>query len=171
VRLCDLRGAAISTSRIRRSLIGLLVLVTGCATTPVARTDVTGGVAWRVLAFQRVPTIVHDRPGERYTFTLRLQELNGARITFTRVTQTVSAAHVQPMTRVQDGEWPLPPNGALELPFRLVWSCPVVPEGCSTASGLPHWHIILTGTTHDGQPVQLTLEVDAPTGDAVVASQ
>jgi hypothetical protein len=142
----------------------------GCATTPGSRTDITGSVAWRVTAFQRVPTTVHDRPGERYSFTLLLHEQTGARITFTRVTQTVSAAHIQPMTRVQDGEWPLPPKGQLLLPFRLVWSCPAMPDACSAAAGPPHWHILLTGTDERGALVQLGLEVDVPATGAVVAS-
>jgi hypothetical protein len=154
----------------RDSLIGLLVIAMGCATTPGARTDLTASVAWRVTAFQRVPTTVHDRPGERYTFTLLLHEQRGARITWTRVTQTVSAAHVQPMTRVQDGEWVLPPKGHLRLPFQLVWSCPAGPGACSAAAGPPHWHILLTGTDEHGAPVQLDLEVDAPAPGAVVAS-
>jgi hypothetical protein len=126
-------------------------------------------VAWRVTAFQRVPTTAHDRPGERYTFTLLLHEQVGAGITFTRVTQTVSAAHVQPMTLVQDGKWRLPPKGELRLPFRLVWSCPAVPGACSAVAGPPHWHIRLTGTDDHGDLVQLSLEVEAPAAEAVVA--
>jgi hypothetical protein len=141
----------------------------GCATTPGARADVTGAVTWRVTAFQRVPVIVHDRPGERYTFTLLLSEQAGMGITFTRVTQTVSADQVQPMTQAQDGEWPLPPKGQLLLPFHLVWSCPAMPEVCSAAVGSPHWHILLTGTTDHGAPVHLGLEVDAPTGNVVAS--
>src|SRR5919108_5380960 len=107
----------------------------GCASAPVSRSDSVGSVAWRATAFQRVPTTVHDRPGERYTFTLLLREQTGMGITLTRVTQTVSAAQVQPMTVIQDGQWRLPPKGELQLPFRLVWSCPALSEACSTASG------------------------------------
>lgn len=92
----------------------------GCATAPVSRTDLTGSVAWRVTAFQQMPTTVHDRPGERYIFILLLHEQTGAGITFTRVTQTVSAARVQPMTLVQDGEWRLPPKGHLRRLCQLV---------------------------------------------------
>jgi hypothetical protein len=143
----------------------------GCAGAPLSRSAIAGSVAWRVTAFQRVPTTVDDRPGERYTFTLRLREQTGTGITFTRVTQTVSAAQVEPMTVSQDGQWRLPPEGALHLPFRLVWSCPAVSEACSTAAGPPHWHILLRGTTDHGAPVQLALEIDAPAGDAVVASR
>jgi Magnesium chelatase, subunit ChlI len=58
---------------------------------------------------------------------------------------TVSATYVQPMTVTQDGQWRLPPNGDLQLPFRLVGSCPALSETCSTAAGSPHWHILLTG--------------------------
>ena len=143
----------------------------GCVSAPVSRSDTEGAVTWRATAFQRVPTTVHDRPGERYTFTLLLREQTGTGITFTRVTQTVAAAHVQPMTATQDGQWRLPPKGELQLPFRLVWSCPALPEACSTAAGPPHWHILLSGTTDHGHPVQLSLEVEAPTGGAVVASR
>jgi hypothetical protein len=167
---CGRRGAAIISAWIPYSLIGLLVVAMGCATTPGARADVTGAVTWRVTAFQRVPVTVRDRPGERYTFTLLLSEQAGRGITFTRVTQTVSAAQVQPMTRAQDGEWSLPPKGQLLLPFHLVWSCPAMPEACSAAAGSPHWHILLTGTDEGGTPVQLSLEVDVPVTGAMVAS-
>jgi hypothetical protein len=122
-----------------------------------------------VTAFQRVPTTVHNRPGERYTFTLLLRERTGAGVTFTRVTQTVSAANVQPMTMAQDGQWRLPPNGELRLPFRLSWSCPAVPDACSAVAGPPHWHILLTGADDRGDPVQLSLELDAPAAETVVA--
>jgi hypothetical protein len=165
------RGAAIRTAHIRCSMLGLLVVAMGCASAPISRSDLVGSVAWRATAFQRVPITVHDRPGERYTFTLLLREQAGRGITFTRVTQTVSAAAVQPMTVTQDGQWRLPPKGELQLPFRLVWSCPALSETCATAAGPPHWHILLTGTTDHDHPVQLGLEVDAPIGDAVVVSR
>jgi hypothetical protein len=166
-----LRGAAIRTARIRCSMLGILVVAIGCASAPVSRSDVAGAVAWRATAFQRVPTTVQDRLGERYSFTLLLREQTGTGITFTRVTQTVSAAAVQPMTVTQDGQWRLPPKGELQLPFRLVWSCPALSKTCATAAGPPHWHILLTGTTDHDHPVQLGLEVDAPIGDAVVVSR
>jgi hypothetical protein len=165
------RGAAIRAARIRCSMLGLLVIAMGCASAPVPRGDTVGSVAWRATAFQRVPMTVHDRPGERYTFTLLLREQAGTGITFTRVTQTVSAAAVRPMTVTQEGQWRLPPQGELQLPFRLVWSCPALSEACSTAAGPPHWHILLAGTTDRGEPMQLSLEIDAPAGDAVVASR
>jgi hypothetical protein len=141
----------------------------GCASAPVARSDSTGAVAWRVMAFQRVPTAVSDHPGERYTFTLLLREQAGTGMTFTRVVQTVSALQVAPMAATQDGRWRLPPKGELQLPFRLVWSCPALSEPCSTAAGPPHWHIHLTGITDHGAPVQLALEVNAPPGNAVAS--
>jgi hypothetical protein len=158
------------TSSIRCSWLGLLVVAVGCAVAPIPRGDIAGSVAWRTMAFQREPTAAHDRFGERYTFTLLLREQAGTGITFTRVTQTISAAYVQPVTVTQDGQWRLPPKGELPLPFRLVWSCPALSDACSTAAGPPHWHILLVGTTDHGHPVQLALEVDAPAGDAVVAS-
>jgi hypothetical protein len=116
----------------------VLIVVWGtlrCASAPVARSDSTGAVAWRVMAFQRVPTAVSDRPEERYTFTLLLREQAGTEMTFTRVAQTVSALQVAPMAATQDGWWRLPPMGELQLPFRLVWSCPALSEPCSTAAG------------------------------------
>jgi hypothetical protein len=154
-------------------VLGIVLIVVwgilGCASAPVSRSDIAGSVSWRVMAFQRVPTSVHNRPGERYTFTLLLREQAGTGMTFTHVTQTVSAAQVEPMTVTQDGRWRLPPKGELQLPFRLVWSCPALSEACATAAGPPHWHILLTGTTDHGSPVQLALEVDAPTDDAVAS--
>jgi hypothetical protein len=48
---------------------------------------------------------------------------------------TVSATYVQPMTVTQDGQWRLPPSGELQLPFRLVGSCPALSETCLTAAG------------------------------------
>jgi|SRR5687768_5856872 hypothetical protein len=119
----------------------------------------------RRLAGDGLSAGAHDRPGEHYTFTLRLHEQTGAGITFTRVTQTVSAAHVQPMTTAQDGQWRLPPKGELRLPFQLVWSCAPVLEPCSAVAGPPHWHILLTGTDDHGDPVQLGLEVDPLEGE------
>jgi hypothetical protein len=166
-----LKGSAIRTARIRSSMLGLLVVVMGCASAPVSRSDVVGSVTWRATAFQRVPMTVHDRPGERYTFTLLLHERAGTGITFTRVTQTVSADSVRPRTATEEGQWRLPPKGELRLPFRLVWSCPALSETCSAPAGPPHWHILLVGTTDHGEPVELSLEVDAPAGDAVVASR
>jgi hypothetical protein len=163
------RGVAISISPIRCGIVGLLSVMLGCATAPVPKTDTMGAVAWRVTAFQRVPTTVHDRPGERYTFTLLVHHQAGAGITVTRVTQTVSARHVPPVTTTQDGQWHLPPQGELSLPFRLVWSCPAVAEGCSALAGPPHWHILLTGFDDHGNPIQLGLEVDAPAVDTVIA--
>jgi hypothetical protein len=157
--------------RIRCSFLALLVVVMGCAGTPVPRSDITESIAWRATAFQRVPITVRDRPGERYTFRLLLREQAGTGITFTRVRQTVSATHVEPMTATQDGAWRLPPNGELQLPFRMVWSCPDLSETCSNAAGSPHWHILLTGATDYGHPVQLSLQIDALIGDAVVASR
>jgi len=141
----------------------------GCATAPVPETATMGAIAWRVTAFQRVPTTIHDRPGERYTFTLLVRHRTGAGITVTRVTQTVSARHVPPVTTTQDGQWRLPPRGELSLPFRLVWSCPAVAEGCSALAGRPHWHILLTGSDDHGNPIELSLEVDAPAVDTVLA--
>jgi hypothetical protein len=48
----------------RCGVVSLLVIVLGCATAPVSRTDVAGAAAWRVAAFQGVPTTVHGPPGE-----------------------------------------------------------------------------------------------------------
>jgi hypothetical protein len=118
-------------------------------------------------AFQRVPTTVRDRPGERYTFTILLHDQTGVGITFTRVTQMVFAHHVQPRTITQDGQWRLPPKGELPLPFHLLWSCAAVSDGCTAVAGPPHWYILLTGTDEHGNPVQLGLEVDAPASEAL----
>jgi hypothetical protein len=126
-------------------------------------------VIWRVTAFQVTRTTVHGHPGERYTVTLLLRERTGTGITFTRITQAVSAHQTAVATVTQAGQWRLPPTGELQLPFWVVWSCPDVDETCAAVAGPPHWHITLTGTDDRRQPVELIMEFDAPATAAPIA--
>jgi hypothetical protein len=126
-------------------------------------------VTWRATAFQVTRTTVHGHPGERYTLTLILHERTGTGITFTHITQAVSARQTAVAIGTQAGQWRLPPTGELHLPFWVVWSCPDVEEACAAVAGAPHWHITLTGTDDRGQPVELLIEFDAPAPGAPLA--
>jgi hypothetical protein len=150
-------------------LVGLLLVIAGCATPQVSLEKGAGPVIWRVTAFQVTRTTVHGHPGERYTVTLLLRERTGTGITFTRITQAVSAHQTAVATVTHAGQWRLPPTGELQLPFWVVWSCPDVDETCAAVAGPPHWHITLTGTDDRRQPVELIMEFDAPATAAPIA--
>jgi hypothetical protein len=161
--------AWIGRGLVRLLLVGLLLVIAGCATPPVRLDGVAGPVTWRATAFQVTQMIVHGHPGERYTFTLLLHEHTGTGITFTRITQAVSAHQRAVATAKQAGQWRLPPMGDLPLPFWLSWSCPDVEEACAAVAGPPHWHLTLTGSDDRRQPVELMIEFDAPAPAAPIA--
>jgi hypothetical protein len=154
---------------VRLRLVGLLLVMAGCATTPVDLERGAGPVTWRVTAFQVTRTTVHGHPGERYTFTLLLRERTGTGVTFTRIAQMVAARHTALASATQVGQWRLPPMGELQLPFWVVWSCPDMDDACAAVAGPPHWHITLTGTDDRSQPVELIIEIDAPATETPIA--
>jgi hypothetical protein len=153
----------------RRLSLGLLIVVAGCATAPVRLTGVAGPVAWHVTDFQLATNTVRGQPRKHYAFTLLLQEMVGAGITFTGITQVVSGVHIITTSAAQAGSWRLEPRGELRLPLWLLWSCPEAGEDCSAVAGQPHWHISLAGTDDHGQSVQLVIDLDAPASEIVVA--
>jgi hypothetical protein len=76
---------------VRLFLVGLLLVMVGCAMTPVYLEQGAGPVTWRGTAFQVTSMAVHGDPGEHYTFTLLLHECMGTAITFTRIAPAVCA--------------------------------------------------------------------------------
>ena len=169
---CTVRPLSLAWSErclVRLRLASLLLVMAGCATTPVPLERGAGPVTWRATAFHVTPVTVHGHPGERYTFTLLLHERTGIGITFARITQAVSAHDTAVATATQDGQWRLPPMGELQLPFWVVWSCPDIDEACAAVAGPPHWHITLTGTDDRRQTVELIIELDAPAPEVPIA--
>jgi hypothetical protein len=154
---------------VRLLLAGLLLVMAGCATRPAPLERGVGPVTWRATAFQVTRTTVHGHPGERETLTLLRHERAGTGITFTRITQAVSARQTAVAIAMQAGQWRLPPTGELHLPFWMVGSCPDEDETCAAVAGSPHWHITLTGRDDRGQPVELSIEFDAPAPGAPIA--
>ena len=156
-----------------RALIWPLLLVSllvgGCASPPVHTDGVTGSVAWHATDFQLARATVQGQPGERYAFTLVLHNMGGTGILFTELRRTVSAQHVQTAATTRTGQWRLPPNGDLRLPFSFTHYCPQAFVSCSgPAVFAPHWHLVLTGADDRGQPVQVVIELDVP---PIAASQ
>jgi hypothetical protein len=150
-----------------RALMWLLplvsVLVVGCASPPVHTDGVTGAVAWQATDFQLAKATIQDQPGERYAFTLVLNERGGTGVTFTDLQWTVSARQVHTASAERTGRWRLPPNGELRLPFSFAHYCPQAFDGCRGPYAFtPHWHIVLNGADDRGQPVQVVIDLDAP---------
>jgi hypothetical protein len=143
-------------------LVGLLLVMAGCATTPVPLERSAGPVTWRATAFHVTPVAVHGHPGARYTFTLLLHERTGTGITFARITQALSAHHTAVAPATPAGQWRLPSMGELQLPFWVVWSCPDMDEAGAAVAGPRHWHISLTGTDDRRHTVALIIELEAP---------
>ena len=150
-------------------MVGLLLisaliptLVTGCASAPIRTEGVAGPVTWQALDFQLAKTTINKQPGERYAFTLLVKETRGAGITFTEMRWTISQHGVTPSTSERTGRWRLPPRGQWRLPFSVSWYCPQAVDSCPGATGVPQWHIILTGTDDRGQPVQVVIAVAPP---------
>jgi hypothetical protein len=150
-------------------LLLVSLLVVGCASAPVHTDGVTGCVAWHATDFQLARATVQGQPGERYALTLVLHNRSGTGITFTELQRTVSAHQVHTAATTRTGQWRLPPNGDLRLPFSFAHYCPQAFESCSgPAVFAPHWHLILTGADDRGQPLQVVIELDVP---PIAASQ
>ena len=152
-----------------RPLFALLlgVVVTGCAALGVRTEGISGPIAWRatdlkVQAVGEAPGFVGRTQKEVYSFTLVLQETQGTAITFTKMAYTLySSPTLLPYASEATGRWVLGPRRALRWPFSSTFSCPS--HDCNEPGFIaPRYHIILTGTDSQDQPVRVVIDLRLP---------
>lgn len=148
--------------------------VSGCATYWQGHTAGTSGpIAWSIAD----ATAVADRVAERsaYAFVLVLRETHGTPFTFTTLRYTVyhGTGGVEPGVAEQtlQGPWKLRARGTYRFPLTYTVTCPEG-SGCIKAGGLaPTYHIVLTGTDNQGQPVRVVMDTKLPPDPSVLSTQ
>ena len=152
-----------------RPLFTLLlgVVVTGCASLGVRTEGVSGPITWRatdlkIQAVGEAPGFVGKAQQEVYSFTLVLQETQGTAITFTKMAYTLySSPTLLPYASETTGRWVLGPRRELRWPFSSTFYCPS--HDCNAPGFIaPRYHIILTGTGSQGEPVRVVIDLWLP---------
>jgi predicted aspartyl protease len=98
-----------------------------------------------------------------YTFTLVLQETQGAEITLTDLEQTLTQPESYFFGETQHAtvHWKLRPHGELRQLFSVYGYCAM--GGCRAPGVLAPWyHIVLTGTDAQGHPLRVAIEFKLP---------
>jgi hypothetical protein len=157
-----------------RWLLGVLlgVVITGCATYWRAHTEGTSGpIAWYITDAKSVSDPVTERSA--YSFVLVLQETQGTALTFTTLTYTVysGTGGTEPGATEQtiQGAWKLRAHGRSRFPFTLTAFCPEG-SGCVKPGWLaPTYHIVLTGTDSQAQPVRVVVDTKLPPDPSVIS--
>jgi hypothetical protein len=159
-----------------RMLFALLLgmVVVHCASLRVRTEGVSGPIAWRATdlkiqaAGEATGVIGAGVQQEVYSFTLVLRETHGTALTFTKMAYRIdSGPGIRPFFAEQGVQWSLRPRGELRWPLHSTWSCT---GGDCVRPGLfaPVWHIVLTGTDTQGQPVRVVIDLTLPANPAAL---
>ena len=143
----------------------LSVMITGCAALSPRPRLASGhpSVAWQATDFRVVARTVDGAERELYTFTLVLDETQGSAVTFTQLDYTIyhPGINLIPASERTVIVWKLRPHSELR---QLFYSSPYCSAArCATRGRLtPWWHILLTGTNDQGQPVHMGIALAWP---------
>jgi hypothetical protein len=139
----------------------LAVFLTGCAASTTRLEGDAGPVSWRVTDVG----VVKRGNDDVYAAKLVIKEMRGTTITFTRYERTVSDLKlVRAAPAVSTGRWVVRPNAEWTLNLSHSIVCPPFPGGCGSplTTSAPEFHITLSGTTSEGQPVNVAITVSLP---------
>lgn len=155
-----------------RLLLAVLlgVVIAGCAGYWQAHTEGTSGpIAWYITDAKSDANPREERYA--YSFVLVLQERQGTPITFTTITYTrYSGGAISPGVdeRTIQGTWKLRAHGRYRFPFGFTTFCPEG-SGCIKPGPLaPTYHIVLTGTDSQEQPVRVIIDTKLPPDPSVM---
>lgn len=152
----------------------LSVMITGCtALSPNPRVE-SGhpSVLWQATDFRVSARTIDKAERQLYTFTLVLEETQGSAITFTQLDYSIYHPGIDriPASERTAIVWKLRPHSELR---QLFYSAPYCSEArCTTRGHLtPRWHILLTGTNDQGQPVRVGIALAWPLQPPVARSE
>jgi hypothetical protein len=148
----------------------LAVLLTRCASAPTRLEGDAGPVVWRVADIE----VIKRDTDDAYVAKLIIKEARRATITFTRYELTVSDFNLAPgAPAVYTGRWVLRPNTELTLNLSHSVACPPFPGGCGSPlrTSAPEFHIRLTGTTSEGEAVNVTITTALPPAQLRIRNQ
>ena len=158
------KGLTMSGRWIMYGLSLLLLFTAGCGTTGIGMGVQTAGetptLRWRAMDLRNYTVALEER--EVYQYTLVLEETQGTAITFTHLKARFwNSSQSWPTDWEKTGQWTLPAGGTLDLPLGSYRYC--IFSNCWDWGPLsPVWHLTLTGTTAQGQPVRERIELRLP---------
>lgn len=144
-------------------VLGMSLVITGCAALGARLSGVSGPIAWHATDLRVVERDVAGAKRDLYAFTLVLEEIQGTAVTLTHAAYTISQPGVNAagVSEQKALLWKLQPRGELRHPFSFYWYCSEL-QCRDWGPTAPWWNIILTGTDDRGQPVRVTIDIRLP---------
>lgn len=142
-------------------VLWLGLIAAGCSMVEV-RTEGQGqALRWHATDIRQYTVAIKHQ--EVYEYTLVLEELRGTTVTFTTLQARFrNNLHSRPSDWKKAGQWVLPAGGQLRIPMGTYRHCHA--GHCRDWGPLaPVWHLVLTGTDEQGQPVREVIEMSLPT--------
>lgn len=151
-------------------LLGLLLLVlaSGCATLALGPRleGQSGPVAWHATDLKIETRTIQGEPREVYSFILVLREMQGDRLTFTKMERVLSKHGSQASMTTDTGRWILPARGEFRLPLWSYFSCRLPGECLDDNRNDPLWRVVFSGTNESSQPIRVTMDIALPADPA-----
>lgn len=151
-------------------LLGLLLLVlaSGCATLALGPRleGQSGPVAWRATDLKIETRTIQGEPREVYSFVLVLREMQGDRLTFTKMERVLSKHGSQAAMTTDTGRWTLQPRGEFRLPLWSYFYCRLPGECLDDKWNAPLWRVVFSGTNESGQSTRVTMDIALPADPA-----
>jgi hypothetical protein len=132
-------------------------------TIPDEREGRAGPIAWRATDMQVARKVNDDGAFDIYSFTLVLTNTLAAAVTLTRLEWNVDdEGIIRPSPYSQGGPWVIPPHGDRRFSWPYSLSCPRLYTCAPTETVEPTWSFRFTGTTAQGDAVDVPITVSLP---------
>lgn len=158
MRLKKERRQSVMTRLLISLFIGLFLA--GCTSIEIRTEGQTQSLRWQATDIRNYTIALEKR--EIYEYTLVLQNMRGAPVTFTDLQgQLRNNPTSRLFTMEEVGNWKLPANGELRIPLSTYRYCHVV--NCDDWGDLsPIGHLELIGTDAQGQAVREVIQLRLP---------
>jgi hypothetical protein len=122
-----------------------------------------GPIAWWAGDMQVISKENADGAFDLYVFTLVLKETQGVPLTLTRLEWNVTDLDVIRSSRsAQSGSWPIAAHGERRFTWPYSTVCPMLYTCASSQVAEPTWTFRFTGTTAQGERLDVPITVTLP---------
>jgi hypothetical protein len=122
-----------------------------------------GPIAWWAGDMQLVRKEYDEGAYDIYLFTLALRNTQTVPVTLTQLEWNVSDEDIiRPSPRSQSGSWPIAPLGERRFTWPYSIVCPMLYTCAPTQTVEPTWTFRFTGTTANGERIEVPITVTLP---------
>ena len=138
----------------------IMWLISGCAATKIQTAGLTPTLQWRATDFRHYMVELENR--QIYRYSLVLEDTQGQAITFTHLSAYIwNSPQSRQVTWQRSGTWVLPAHGTIDIPLGSYRYCLAI--NCKEwGSFTPIWHLTLSGTTAQGDPIREVIKMHLP---------